>query len=333
MGAVRKREKVERQLNLVICLLSARQFVSAEYIRRNVGGYYENDSSDDAFYRMFERDKADLRNLGIPLITGPASGSGESEDGYRIDRERYELPDIHLEADEAAAVALATALWDSSEVAAIAQSAALKLRAAGIDVSADQEWEVGPSSAARGAGDERVLRALLEASEQRRAVELTYQRPGARPAPRHLEPWGVVTHRGRWYVVGYDRDRGERRTFRLSRISEVRPTGKRGAFDPGAGPGELRALVAEAASAFRAEVTEARIWVAADRAAGLRRVAVSATPLDFDGEPGDELVVRYDVASAMVRSVLSAGPDAVVLEPEALRTAVIAALDAMAVPR
>ena len=60
---VPKREKVERQLNLVICLLSTRQFVSAEYIRANVGGYYENDSSDDAFYRMFERDKAELREL------------------------------------------------------------------------------------------------------------------------------------------------------------------------------------------------------------------------------------------------------------------------------
>ena len=78
-----KREKVERQLNLVICLLSTRQFVSAEYIRANVGGYYENDSSDDAFYRMFERDKADLRELGIPVITGPTSGFGETEDGYR----------------------------------------------------------------------------------------------------------------------------------------------------------------------------------------------------------------------------------------------------------
>ena len=135
---VGKRDKVERQLNLVICLLSTRQFVSAEYIRRNVGGYYESDSSDDAFYRMFERDKADLRDLGIPLITGPTSGYGDSEDGYRIDRERYELPDIHLAPDESAAVALATALWDSAEVATIAQSAALKLGAARIDVSADQ---------------------------------------------------------------------------------------------------------------------------------------------------------------------------------------------------
>ncbi|MFT4199671.1 helix-turn-helix transcriptional regulator [Gordonia sp. (in: high G+C Gram-positive bacteria)] len=327
-----KRQKVERQLNLVICLLSTRQFVSADYIRRNVGGYYENASSDEAFFRMFERDKADLRDLGIPLITGPTSGFGESEDGYRIDRERYELPDIHLESDEAAAVALATALWDSSEVAAIAQSAALKLRAAGIDVSADQEWEVSPAAAGRGAGDERVLRTLLEASQRRRSVEMVYQRPGAQPAVRRLEPWGVVTHRGRWYVVGHDRDRGERRTFRLARITEVAPVGSDGAFTVDAEPGSLRDLVAESVdTAFREEAGRARIWVAADRAAGLRRFASATEPMTFDGEPGDRLTVDYDSTPVLVRTILGAGSDAVVLEPAGLRDAVVAALDELVV--
>ncbi|GAA3039376.1 YafY family protein [Gordonia defluvii] len=331
---VGKRDKVERQLNLVICLLSTRQFVSAEYIRRNVGGYYESDSSDDAFYRMFERDKADLRDLGIPLITGPTSGYGDSEDGYRIDRERYELPDIHLAPDESAAVALATALWDSAEVATIAQSAALKLRAAGIDVSADQEWEVGPPSAGRGAGDERVLRTLLEASEARRVVEFSYRRPGVAPVARRLEPWGVVTHRGRWYVVGNDLDRHEQRTFRLSRIAGAAPVGKPGAFVSEADAGALRALVAESVDrAFHEAGAQARIWVAADRAVGLRRLASSATPMVVDGEAGDVLTVHYDFAAVMVRTVLGAGPDAVVLEPPNLRTAVIAALDTMAVQR
>ncbi|MFT3900164.1 MAG: WYL domain-containing protein [Gordonia sp. (in: high G+C Gram-positive bacteria)] len=327
-----KREKVERQLNLVICLLSTRQYLSADYIRKNVGGYYENDSSDEAFFRMFERDKADLRDLGIPLITGPASGYGEAEDGYRIDRERYELPDIHLESDEAAAVALATALWDSAEVAAIAQSATLKLRAAGIDVSADQEWEVSPAAGGRGMGDEQVLRDLLEASQRRQAVEMTYRRPGGRPARRLLEPWGVVTHRGRWYVVGHDRDRDERRTFRLSRITAVAPIGETEAFTVDAEPGSLRDLVAESVdSAFREEIGRATIWVADGRAAGLRRLAMSSSAKDFAGEAGDELIIEYDSTPALVRAVLGAGPDAVVLEPAPLREAVIAALDGLAV--
>ncbi len=325
-----KREKVERQLNLVICLLSTRQFVSAEYIRRNVGGYYENDSSDDAFNRMFERDKADLRELGIPLITGSSSGSGENEDGYRIDRERYELPDIHLEPDEAAAVALATALWDSAEVAAIAQSAALKLRAAGIDVTADQEWEVSPAAAGRGAGDERVLTELLAASEKRQAVEFTYRRPGVKPVPRRLEPWGVVTYRGRWYVVGHDRDRGECRTFRLSRITDVTPAGSPGAVTAGADPDELRTIVAAAVdSVLREKAARARVWVAVDRADGLRRLASVSVPAQFGGEDGDELTIDYDSTAALVRAVLAAGPDAVVHEPAGLRAAVVAALDEM----
>ena len=329
---MRKRDKVERQLNLVICLLSTRQFVSAEYIRANVGGYYETDSSDEAFYRMFERDKADLRDLGIPIMTGSTSGFGENEDGYRIDRDSYELPDIHLEADEAAVVALATALWNSSEVAAIAQSAALKLRAAGIDVSADQEWEVSPEATGRGAGDERVLQALLTASERRQAVEMTYSRPGAAPSVRRLEPWGVVTLRRRWYVVGHDLDRDEQRTFRLSRMGEVKPTGKPKAFTVTVDAAALRGLVADSVdSVFREQVKQARIWVAADRGVTLRHRAMQTTPTILDGAAGDELLLSYDATHALVRTVLAAGPDAVVQEPESLRTAVIAALDEMVV--
>ncbi|HVV10689.1 MAG TPA: WYL domain-containing protein, partial [Amycolatopsis sp.] len=62
--------RAERLVNLVICLLSTRQFLTAERIRSAVPGYESADGSkatDEAFKRMFERDKAELRDLGIPL--------------------------------------------------------------------------------------------------------------------------------------------------------------------------------------------------------------------------------------------------------------------------
>ena len=82
--------RAERLVNLVICLLSTRQFLTAERIRDAVPGYEAGDGSkatDEAFKRMFERDKAELRELGIPLETGRNSHF-DSEDGYRIKRRR-----------------------------------------------------------------------------------------------------------------------------------------------------------------------------------------------------------------------------------------------------
>src|SRR5919199_3494961 len=131
--------RAERLVNLVICLLSSRQYLSAERIRRIVPGYADA-SSDEAFSRMFERDKAELRDLGVPLETGRTPGFDPGE-GYRIARRDYELPDIDLEPDEAAAVALAARLWDSPQLAGAAHGAVLKLRAAGVEVD---EAGVGP---------------------------------------------------------------------------------------------------------------------------------------------------------------------------------------------
>ena len=105
--------RAERLVNLVLCLLSTRQFLPAEKIRATVPGYADA-ATDEAFFRMFERDKTELRELGVPLETGRNSGF-DTADGYRIARHDYELGEIDLEPDEAAAVALAARLWDTPD--------------------------------------------------------------------------------------------------------------------------------------------------------------------------------------------------------------------------
>ncbi|MBC8093311.1 MAG: WYL domain-containing protein, partial [Pseudonocardia sp.] len=118
--------RAERLVNLVLCLLSTRQFLSAERIRAIVPGYApapdDTAPGDDAFFRMFERDKAELRELGVPLETGRHSFL-DTADGYRIARQDYELGEIDLEPDEAAAVALAARLWDSPQLGGAARGA------------------------------------------------------------------------------------------------------------------------------------------------------------------------------------------------------------------
>ena len=128
--------RAERLVNLVICLLSTRQFLTAERIRDAVPGYEPADGdprTDEAFKRMFERDKAELRDLGVPLETGRNSVF-DAEDGYRITRRKYELPAIEFDPAEAAAVGLAARLWQSATLGTPARNALIKLRAGGTDV-------------------------------------------------------------------------------------------------------------------------------------------------------------------------------------------------------
>ncbi len=324
-----KVSKVERLLNLVICLLATKQFVTAEYIRRNVVGYHDDGQSAEAFNRMFERDKTELRELGIPLVTGP-SAMGQGLDGYRINRDSYELPDLSFDRDEAAAIAMAATLWDTPEISAISQTAVLKLRAAGFDVRADDEIGVSAGDSARSMGSEATLGALLPAIEAQRAVTFTYRAgSGSVGMPRTLEPWGVVTHRGRWYVVGHDRDRDDTRTFRLSRLTDVTAVGEPGSVTVPAGT-DLQAIVASAVeSAAGADGRTARAWVAHGRAAGLRRHATGQTAQEYDGEPGDVLDIEIGSLTGLARMVLGAGSDAVVLSPPELRQIVIDALETL----
>ena len=206
----------QRLVSLVLCLLSTRQFITAERIRDTVEGYQVSDDAanpDEAFKRAFERDKAELRDLGVPLETGRNSVF-DTEDGYRIARKDFELPPIQFTADEAAAVGLAVRLWSSASLAAEARTALIKLRAAGVEIEESDSTALVPL-----AGNEPALPELLAAVSGRRVVQFRHRKPHTDNAERRtIEPWGVLSWRGRWYVVGYDRARQDVRSFRLDRI-------------------------------------------------------------------------------------------------------------------
>jgi proteasome accessory factor B len=321
--------KVERLMNLVIALLSTRGYLTAERIRETVSGYADS-PSDEAFSRMFERDKNDLRDLGIPLETGKVS-SFDTIEGYRINREAYALPPVELTAEEAAAVAVATQLWESPEMVTATQSALLKLRAAGVDVDAPESGVTISTATLPGLrGSEEVLGVLLAAIHAGQAVTFPHRPSRSEPyTNRTVEPWGVVTYRGRWYLVGHDRDRDATRTFRLSRIgTDVKAVGPRGAVSR---PDDvnLRDLVHRAVAEWPPG-PEARVWVAEGRATALRRQATATTPSTLGGRAGDELTVDIGMAARLAREVASHGADAVALEPASLRDDVLARLRAQA---
>jgi proteasome accessory factor B len=308
--------RAERLVNLVLCLLSTRQFLTADRIRAIVPGY-ASVPGDAAFFRMFERDKTELRELGIPLETGRQSGF-DTVDGYRIARHDYELGEIELEPDEAAAVALAARLWESPELAEAAHGALVKLRAAGVEVD-DDRGRIQP----RVGATEPALAPLLAAVQAGRVVSFAHRRggPGGELVRRTVEPWGVVSWRGRWYLVGHDRDRDAPRSFRVSRISEpIAPIGSAGAVAVPAGI-DLMAMVRQ--NVGPPPVTgKARVWVAEGRALGLRRLGRTLGRLVHHGRQGDELELDLRSIETVARWLAGHGPDVVVLYPAELVGAV-----------
>jgi len=309
------RRKTERLLSLVVCLLSARRYLTASQIRAAVPGYPD---SFEAFKRMFERDKDELRELGIPLETG--MNPGDEEAGYRISRQEYELPDIRLEPDEVAMLGLAARVWRQAELAGAADGALLKLRAAGIDPESLSQPRLEP----RVQTAEPSFGPLWQAVRDGRPVAFGYRVPGrGAPLLRNLEPWGVVCRRGRWYVVGRDTDRAAERVFRLSRIEgPVRFTGLAGSVTvpPGA---DVRAAVHYSDREASAPHT-CLLRVRAGTGYGLRRYAerIEAAP-----EAGWDLVeLGYSDTAWWSEHIAWFGADVVVLEPSDLRDAVIGRL-------
>lgn len=308
-------------MNLVIALLSTRQFLTAERIRDSVAGY-EDSVSDEAFSRMFERDKNELRDLGIPLETGPV-GRYSGQEGYRINRDAYELPDIDLTSEEAAAVAVAVQLWESPELATAAEGALLKLRAAGVHVEPDAALASVPAVPARTRGSEAALGKLLAAIDAGRAVRFEHRVSHSAPyLMRDVEPWGVVTHHGRWYLVGHDRDRDAVRTFRLSRIGEdVTAYGPENAVRKPDGV-DLRKIVGEVTGA--APVTgSATVWVADGRGQEIRRLGAIVEERVVGGRSGAIVEVPVRSRDWLARLITGLGPDALVLAPAELRADVI----------
>jgi proteasome accessory factor B len=313
------RRKTERLLGLVVCLLSTGRYLTAEQIRQAVPGYPEQ---DDLFKRMFERDKEDLRDLGVPLETG-LNHPFDDDLGYRIRQQAYELPELRLEADEAAVLGLAARVWQRAALEGAAAGALLKLRAAGMEAGDDRPAPQGIEP--RLGTPEPAFGPLWEAVRDRRPVTFSHRAAGrSEPQRRELEPWGVVNRHGRWYVAGWDRGRGDTRVFRLSRIAgPVKFCGPPGSVTVPDGA-DVRELVRDWDSPAREH--SALLRVRSGAGVGLRQHAVSVRP-DETGPPGWDLVTtRFADVGSFADYAASFGPDAVVLDPPDLREAVIARL-------
>jgi proteasome accessory factor B len=313
--------KSERLLNLLITLLVARTYVGKERIREVIEPY--RDAGDEAFEKMFERDKEELRSLGIPIEVGFVDRAFEDEPGYRVERSAFELPEITLEPDEAAVIGLAARVWQHAGLAAATSDALVKLKAAGVSVDREALNVVQPQIAA----DEPAFEAFWDATRTRTAVRFDYRSSTAATASeRHLEPWGVVSYRGRWYVVGRDVDKDDTRMFRLSRVQgAVRPEKKAGTYDVPDGT-DIRSLTQMLAP--KPADRSAVVLVRSGAGHGLRR---NATAVGGDAPDGwERLEVGYAEVDRLADELLGYGADVVAVEPPELRDAVVGRLEEIA---
>jgi proteasome accessory factor B len=307
--------KSERLLNLLITLLVSRGYVTKQRLREVIPDYKEA-SSEEAFEKMFERDKDDLRALGVPIEVGGYDPLFEDEAGYRIVRSAFELPEITLEADEAAVIGLAARVWQQAGLASATTDALRKLRAAGVEVDRAALDVAQPQLAA----DEPAFETFFQAVSERRPVCFDYRSTtSAEPTARRLEPWGIISYRSRWYAVGHDLDRQEQRLFRLSRVvGDVMLTSSPGSFNVPEGT-DIRALTGLLAP--ETDERTAGVLVRQSKAVALRHRAARVTAGAQTG--WDRLEVGFGRTDTLVDELTSYGPDVVVEQPADLRAAVV----------
>lgn len=302
--------KLERLLNLTAILLDSPTPLTAEDIRQRVDGYPPPGA---AFHRAFERDKDELRDLGIPLRVERVKDRRQDVDGYRIRPEDYYLADPGLEPEELAALHLASL---AVRLDGLGDREAL-WKLGGLAEAADEVPQVAALPA-----DER-LGPLFGAITDRRRVGFRY-----RDEDRVVDPHRLDFRKGRWYLTGFDHARGDTRNYRLDRVDgPVTVTGDPGAFDRPAGEGGLRL---EAWRFGEDEPVEARLLVDAGRALWVRRQLGDEAVAEE--RPDGSLVFAVPVVNreAFRSFVLDLLEHAEVLGPPELRREVVAWLEDLA---
>ena len=309
--------KTERIVNLTIALLVAGRYLPKTRIRELVEGYHG--LTDAAFERTFERDKDELRELGVPIEVGGYDPLFEDEAGYRILPSEFSLPPIELDAEEASVVGVAARVWQHASMASSTQSAMTKLRAAGVEPDPSALAALEPSVQATEPAFGPLWNAVRARGGGRSTSGVGSRRTRARG--------GLPAGRGRWSVVGRDLDREATRMFKLSRIGDVPVAVSRpGAFEAPEGL-DLRTLAAKLDP--QEPTAEALLAVRTGKSPSLTRrgrPAESAPDLAWAADGREGWWVGYGSLPGMAEEVAGHGADVLVVEPAELREAVVGRL-------
>jgi proteasome accessory factor B len=326
-------------LQLLLLLMEAERPVSRAAIFEAIAAYRTRVPS--AGERKFERDKKELRELGVPIEEPDDDGPNT----YQVKRRAYELPALHLEEDERAALALAAealASWEGLAYRDLVEEALRKLSfATGLrgPAKAPSHMAVALPNRTRRKAVRKNIEELTRAVEARKRVTLTYESSSGEGSQREVDPYGLVYSGGDWQLVGHCHLRAAPRTFRVDRIARLRVAGKPGKPDFERPPGwELATYVQRSPWAFRVgtsggmEVTldigPERAWMSDE---DFGPDAVRETLSDEDGgDSWTRVTFRSGNPDYIVTRVLDAVGHVRVMAPAELRERVRAAAAAVA---
>lgn len=302
-------DRVERLTNLLAVLLETRRGLSLREIAGALDGQYPSD--EKARRQAFERDKAALRDIGVPIEMEVHAGdefAGQTR--YRIDRASYELDDLDLAPDEMRAlqVAVATVRTDSG----LGRDALLKLGGATGGIDRPPVSAVLP--------DRPELPVIRSAVASRATVSFDY-----RGEQRTVEPWGVLLRGGFWYLVGHDRLREAKRTFRVDRIDGEIEVGEPGAFERPPDFDPRTAFPADPKQIGHAvdDAVEATVRVSPARAAATERELGEPRVVARHPDGAIDVLVPATNLDAFRSWVIGLVDHAVVLGPPAVRDDIV----------
>ena len=302
--------KNERLVNLTIALLATKRYLTKNEIFRNIEGY---EGSAEAKERMFERDKDDLRKLGIQIEVGGLDPLFDDEAGYRIRPESYALSLRDLTPTQVTLLSLAAQAWQDAAFTDLSQQALRKLTSIGLDTDSSQL----PVMAPKLIGADENLRSALDALTSLTTIEFDYLNIQGVAQKRLLQVYGVQARKSNWYLIGLDTEKGAIRNFRVDRIQGVVTT-----------VGKAQSYVIPATF----EITElepaiqtplAVLQVRPGAGYQLRRLATTIETAD----DWDLLEVPIFDLDFITNLVLWHGEDVIVSSPVQLRSAVVSALE------
>ena len=304
--------KNERLVNLTIALLATKRYLTKNEIFRNIEGY---EGSAEAKERMFERDKDDLRKLGIQIEVGGLDPLFDDEAGYRIRPESYALSLRDLTPTQVTLLSLAAQAWQDAAFTDLSQQALRKLTSIGLDTDSSQL----PVMAPKLIGADENLRSALDALTSLTTIEFDYLNIQGVAQKRQLQVYGVQARKSHWYLIGLDTEKSAIRNFRVDRIQGVVSTiGKTQSY---AIPATFEITELEPAI----ETPLAVLQVRPGAGYQLRRLATTIETAD----DWDLLEIPIFDLDFITNLVLWHGEDVIVSSPVQLRIAVISALETL----
>ncbi len=306
--------KTERLVNLTIALLATKRYITKSEIFRTVDGY---EGSAESKERMFERDKDDLRNLGIDIEVGSFDPLFEDEAGYRIKPDSYQFQLGEISSQEISLLSLAAEAWRGAALDGSALTALRKLHAIGIESDLESVPDLAPHANIQ----DKNLQFALSAITSTRRISFQYINEDLQVQERKIAPYAVASQFGFWYLYGEDLEKKSLRSFRLDRITnDIQLDSKPGAYEV---PKDFSLQ-----SQMGASETDgaALVYLRSGRALSMR---ARGTALDASQEvPGWDLFeISYRDRERMIEEILWYGDDVVLKSPADLRDEVIKRLE------